>query len=200
MDFAVRRERAIADTKRKLREPLHDDNILIHLYRSKTTDSGMQHWLETIVPELENAEETIKKKGKEAWDPQGNGAQMGDAHWKLLVQTLKGEKVDIEEYTQDVAPNLTAVCGWETAARLMSAAGSLEGLSRMTQRDCQNLGNESGQFGGKSKKSVLEEHELASSDRALRILGSRSVLAARIDAHNGEFKGDKLHQEVLYAQ
>ena len=200
MDFASRRENAISIVKKKLREKLHTDQVLIHLYRSVNAKNGIDYWLQAVVPELKDAKKEVAKKGKDAWDPEGIGAAMNDEHWKLLVDVIKEKDVDVETYIQDIAPNLSAVCGSDTAAQLICGAGGLEKLSRMTQRDCQSLGDEAGQFGGPSKKSILESHELATSDRALRILASRSILAARIDAHNGEFKGDKLHQEVLYAQ
>jgi nucleolar protein 56 len=125
---------------------------------------------------------------------------MDEEGWKLLQAVCKDKTPDIQELAAQVAPNTTALLGAEKAAELLSAAGNLLALSRMTQRDCQALGNESGQFSNKNKKSILENHEFATSDRALRILSSRTVLAARIDANNGEFKGDRLRQEVLYAQ
>ncbi|MFT4250025.1 MAG: hypothetical protein ACMXYD_01550 [Candidatus Woesearchaeota archaeon] len=200
MDFSARREQAINETKNKLRETLREDEVLIHLYRSINTKQGLDNWLLTVLPQEKDAKNTVKKQASKAWNEQGIGAKMLEEHWQLLEAAVKKKKIDFEAFAQTVAPNLCAVCGAETAAELISEAGSLEKLSRLTQRDCQNLGNESGVFGAKPKKSILESHELASSDRALRILCSRAVLAARIDAHNGEFKGDKLHQEVLYAQ
>ena len=200
MDFSARREQAINETKNKLRETLQEDEVLIHLYRSINTKQGLDNWLFTVLPEEEDAKKAVKKQASKAWNEQGIGARMLEEHWKLLEAIVKKKDVDFEDFANQVAPNLCAVCGAETASQLISEAGSLQKLSRLTQRDCQMLGNESGMFGGPQKKSILESHELASSDRALRILCSRAVLAARIDAHNGEFKGDKLHQEVLYAQ
>lgn len=202
MDFSAQRERAIQNVKRKLRETLNPDQVLIHAWRVTQDEKALGWWLATILPHLETkkAKQEVAKNGRDAWNEQGIGADMEDKGWQLLQQICKGKEINLEELAQEVAPNTTTLLGVDKAAELLSAAGGLVALSRLTQRDCQALGNESGQFGSKNKKSILEEHEFATSDRALRILASRSVLAARIDANNGEFKGDRLRQEVLYAQ
>lgn len=202
MDFSARREQALEDVKKKLRETLTPDHVLIHAWRTTQDPKALGWWLATILPHLETpqAKKEVATHGRKAWDKQGIGADMEDDGWELLQATCKGEEPDIEALATEVAPNCVALLGVQKAAELISAAGGIIKLSRLTQRDCQALGNESGQFGAKNKKSILQEHEFATSDRALRILASRSVLAARIDANNGEFKGDRLRQEVLYAQ
>ncbi len=202
MDFALRRERAIKETKKKLRETLNADHVLIHAWRTTQDKNALAWWLATVLPHLDTkeAKQAVAKNGRESWEETGIGADMEDEGWQLLQDICNDKQPDIEELASQTAPNLTALLGAEKASELINAAGGLNALSRMTQRDCQRLGNESGEFGGKNKKSILEEHEFATSDRAIRILASRSVLAARIDANNGEFKGDRLRQEVLYAQ
>ena len=202
MDFTARREKAIQDVKKKLRETLSPDRVLIHAWRTTQHEQAINWWLATVLPHMESkqAKQEVAKNQAKAWNPEGIGANMDEEGWQLLQSVCKDKKIDLEELAAQVAPNTTALLGAEKASELISAAGSLTALSRLTQRDCQALGNESGQFGNKNKKSILEEHEFATSDRALRILSSRTVLAARIDANNGEFKGDRLRQEVLYAQ
>ena len=202
MDFVERREEAIEDVRKKLRETLSADRVLIHAWRTTQDKNALGWWLATVLPHLETkeAKNAVKKQGKDAWDPDGIGANMEDEGWRILQDICKGKEPDIEELAHEAAPNTATLLGVEKAAELISAAGGLVALSRMTQRDCQALGNESGQFGGKDKKSIMQDHEFATSDRALRILCSRAVLAARIDANNGDFKGDRLRQEVLYAQ
>lgn len=202
MDFAARRQEAIEDVRKKLRQTLTPDRVLIHAWRTTQDKNALGWWLKTVLPHLDTqeAKKAVKKNGQEAWDPEGTGANMEEEGWKILQAICKDNKPDIEDLANEAAPNTSALLGAEKAAELISAAGGLVALSRMTQRDCQQLGNESGQFGGKDKKSIMEQHEFATSDRALRILSSRAVLAARIDANNGEFKGDRLRQEVLYAQ
>ncbi len=200
MDFSTLQEQALTETKKKLREKLTEDKTLIYAYKCTQDEKALLHWLQTIVPDVQNAQEEVARKGREAWNAQGIGADMDEQGWNVLQALCKGEKPNIEQLALTVAPNTTTLLGAIEAARLIAHAGGIHALSRMTQRDCQVLGNESGQFGGPQKKSLMEEHELATNDRALRILCSRTVLAARIDANKGEFKGEKLRQEVLYAQ
>ncbi len=203
MDFSSRRDAAIMAAKKKLREPLPPDKIIIYSYRyNNDMPCALEHWLFAVMPctHPSEAKDLIARLGRDAWKTDGRGSDMCSLGWDMLISACKGEKVVIDELCEREVPNLSALLGVEQAARFIDAAGGLDKLSRMTQRDCLKLGNESGTFGGRRKKGLIECHELATTDKAVRILCSRTVLAARLDFYKGMFKGDSLRQEVLYAQ
>lgn len=203
MDFAEIRVQAIEDARTKLRHPLAKDEVLIHAYRcTKNTPDALEHWLFALFPQTEpnKARELVKKKGADAHDTKGIGATMDEKGWQSLVLVCKGKQPKLADLAHHAAPNLATLLGPKAAAQIVDCAGSLMKLSRMTQRDCMMLGNEAGQFGGEPKTSILKKHELARSERSLRVLSSRTVLAARLDVYSGNFKGESLRQEVLYAR
>ncbi len=203
MDFAGWRQQAIEEVRSKLREPLTPDSVLVHAYRCvEGREGALEHWLFAVLPDMEPAEarDAIAKDGREAWQANGIGADMDDSGWKALKQVCKGRTPKLDKLAQHAGKNLHALLGAETMAAFIEAAGSMTALSKLTQRDAMRLGNESGTFGGPQRKSLLERHELATNERALRVLASRAVLAARLDVFKGQFKGESLRQEVLYAQ
>ena len=203
MDFAELRAQAIDTARTKLRSPLAKDEVLIHAYRcTQNAPDALEHWLFALFPQIHptKARELVKKKGKDAHDEQGIGATMDEKGWESLILVCKGKQPKLDVLAKHAAPNMHALLGAQAAAEIVDCAGSLMSLSRMTQRDCMMLGNETGQFGGTPKKSILFKHELAKTERSLRVLSSRTVLAARLDVYSGNFKGESLRQEVLYAQ
>ncbi len=202
MDFAELRAQAIDTARTKLRAPLAKDEVLIHAYRCKTNaPDALEHWLFALFPQVEpnKARELVKKKGKDAHDPEGIGANMDEKGWESLILVCNGKQPKIDALAKHAAPNMHALLGAQATAEIVECAGSLMALSRMTQRDCMMLGNQ-GMFGGAQKNSILFKHELARTERSLRVLSSRTVLAARLDVYSGNFKGESLRQEVLYAQ
>lgn len=203
MEFEGLREQAIATVRESLQAELTEDQILVFAYRvAIDRPKALERWLFAVLPEMEpnKARDLVASKGKDAWSDKGLGANMSEEGWKALQGACKGKVPNIDKLAETAAKNLNALVGPDVTAELIEAAGGLQCMTRITQRDCLTLGNEAGQFGGKSRKSIVERHELATSDRAARILSSRIVLAARLDYYKGQYKGEALRQEVLYAQ
>ena len=179
------------------------DRVLIYAWRClENKPRALEQWLFAILPHLtpDQARKKVLTRGPKAWNSQGIGGDMDEKGWNALQKLCNWRVPKLDELSQHTAKNLHVLLGADCSAELLDAAGGLQALARMTQRDCLMLGNESGMFGGPRRKSILEKHELATSDRALRILSSRVILAARLDAYGTHFKGDSLRQEVLYAQ
>lgn len=200
MDFAELRAHAIETVREQLRDPLSKDEVLVHAYRCTiNAPDALEHWLFALFPDTgpNVARDRVKKKGADAHDKKGIGATMDEQGWESLVLVCKGKQPDLQALAEHAAPNLTALLGATAAADIINCAGSLMALSRTTQRDCTLLGSGAART---QKEGILFKHELAKSERALRVLASRTVLAARLDAYSGNFKGDSLRQEVLYAQ
>jgi len=203
MDFAELRAKAIDIAREQLRAPLTKDEVLVHAFRCMiNAPDALEHWLFAIFPQTEPnaARELVREKGKQAFDGNGIGATMDDKGWESLILVCNGKQPKIDLLAKHAAPNMHALLGAQATAEIVDAAGSLMLLSRMTQRDCMMLGNHPGVFGANPTDSILFKHELAKTERSLRVLSSRTVLAARLDVYSGNFKGESLRQEVLYAQ
>ncbi len=201
MDFAEIRAQAVDTAREQLRNPLSKDEVLIYAYRCLTNaPDALEHWLFALFPQIEpnKARELVKKKETGAHDDQGIGANMDEKGWESLILVCNGKQPKIDALAKHAAPNMHALLGAHATAEIVECAGSLMRLSRMTQRDCMMLGNAT--LTGNPKNSILFKHELAKTERSLRVLSSRTVLAARLDVYSGNFKGESLRQEVLYAQ
>jgi hypothetical protein len=203
MDFAARRQEALEKTRRELRRPLTADQVLVHAWRCvQGKPKALERWLFAVLPEVipTIARAEVAKNGSDAWNEQGRGAAMDEQGWKALRAVCKGRAPNLHRLAETAGKNLYALLGAHAMAEMIDKAGGMGQLARMTQRDCMRLGDESGTFGGRKSKSILERHELATNERSLRVLSSRAVLAARLDVYKGQYKGDSLRQEVLYAQ
>ncbi|KAG4306308.1 hypothetical protein PORY_000296 [Pneumocystis oryctolagi] len=114
-----------------------------------------------------------------------------------LTMELEGAKKKILEYVQSrmnlVAPNLSAIVGSTTAAKLMSIAGGLSGLIRMPGCNISSLGaKRQSQTGFSTGIGVRHQGFLFHSEmlqkvppdlrkQALRIVSAKIALAARVD-------------------
>ncbi|KAJ3694796.1 hypothetical protein LUZ60_000173 [Juncus effusus] len=100
-----------------------------------------------------------------------------------------------------IAPNLSAVVGSSVASKLMGTAGGLNGLAKMPACNVQLLGSKRKNLAGFStatsqlRVGYLEQTEVFLSTppslrtRAVRLLASKSTLAARIDSIRGDPSG-----------
>lgn len=203
MDFAARRQEAIERVRKELRKELPADLVLIHAWRcAEARPKALEHWLFAVLPDMhpDGARDAVAKNGSDAWDENGRGAAMSPDEWKALQQVCTNRKVNLDKLADRAGKNLYTLLGSLAMAELLEAAGGIQQLARMTQRDCMILGSERQIAGEPRRKSILERHELTKNDRSLRVLASRVVLAARLDVYKGMFKGESLKQEVLYAQ
>ena len=134
-----------------------------------------------------------------------------------MTLRLERAKRTLAEYVQArmtvFAPNLTAVVGSLTAARLLNATGGLAGLARTPDRNLPALGSKRTAAGtGRATnvdvrqqgfvyhsplvQGVPDEYKR----QAMRIVSAKVVLAARVDLVHGApsgAKGEQLHQDCL---
>jgi len=97
-----------------------------------------------------------------------------------------------------LAPNVSAMLGTDVAARLVQLAGGIKKLSEMPACNLQNLGKKGKNASGLSRVSqgvhdglistsaVIQDTPPALRQRALRLLGGKVTLAARLDAFGAE--------------
>ena len=128
-----------------------------------------------------------------------------------LAETLiriYGEKKGMESYiteiASDTAPNMCALVDAPLSARLISLAGGLERLSTLPSSTVQLLGAEKAMFrhlrSGKRppKHGVLYQHPDVHRSpywqrgKIARTLAGKVLIAAKIDAYDGDFRGDAL--------
>lgn len=114
----------------------------------------------------------------------------------------------LEKVMMEVAPNLASIIGSSIAARLISLAGGIDNLAKMPASTIQVLGAEKALFralktGTRPPKHgvIFQYAPLHQSPRwqrgkIARALAAKIAIAARLDAYNGEFKGDELRADL----
>jgi len=114
----------------------------------------------------------------------------------------------LDKLMDEVAPNLKALAGGMLGAKLISKAGGLEELAKMTAGHLQVLGAEKSFFralrtkGKRPKHGIIYLHpKLRSAPRKLRgkiarTLAAKLVIAARIDATSGRYLGEELKEKL----
>jgi nucleolar protein 56 len=124
---------------------------------------------------------------------------------------LKNEMVKyMENMLKEVAPNSTDIGGAMLVAKLISKAGGLEKLARMTSNTIQLLGSERALFRslhsqGKipsPKYGYIVTHSLVQNARpelrgkVARVLASKLSIAVKMDFYSKEYRGEKLKKEL----
>ncbi|KAJ4831993.1 U4/U6-U5 snRNP complex subunit prp31 [Turnera subulata] len=117
----------------------------------------------------------------------------------------------LESKMGQISPNLSAVVGSPVAAKLIGAAGGLEALANMPACNVQLLGARRNNLEGFSSATTqnrvgyLEQTKIVQitppcyTNRACRVLASKSTLAARLDFSGGDPSGNtgrKLREEI----
>ena len=118
----------------------------------------------------------------------------------------------LEEYVdkvmKEVAPNMSSLAGPVLSARLISIAGGLENLAKMPSSTLQVLGAEKALFralktGSRPPKhGVIFQHAIVHQaprwqrGKVARAVSGKLSIAARVDAFEGEFMGERLKTEV----
>lgn len=121
------------------------------------------------------------------------------------------DKKRIEEYIDsivgDVCPNMCAILGGPLSARMISLAGGLHRLASLPSSTVQLLGAEKAMFRhlktGKRppKHGAIYQHPDVhrapywQRGNIARALAGKVSIAAKIDAYDGEFRGDELNKE-----
>jgi len=124
-----------------------------------------------------------------------------------LYEEKERMEMYIEEIASAAAPNMCALIDAPLSARLISLAGGLERLSTLPSSTVQLLGAEKAMFrhlrSGKRppKHGVIFQHpDIHRSPywqrgKIARALAGKVLIAAKIDANKGEFRGTLLKQE-----
>ncbi|MHA1667315.1 MAG: C/D box methylation guide ribonucleoprotein complex aNOP56 subunit [Candidatus Heimdallarchaeaceae archaeon] len=129
---------------------------------------------------------------------------------KILDLYEERDKLEawIENEIDLIAPNMKAVAGSAITARMISLAGGLKDLAMKPASTIQLLGAEKALFralktGAKPPKHgiIFQMPELHSCSwwqrgNIARAIAGRLTIAARVDAFQGEYIGDKLRNEV----
>ena len=122
-----------------------------------------------------------------------------------LRQSLEGY---VDSVMSDVAPNIRAIGGSLLGARLLSLSGGLLNLAKLPASTIQVLGAEKALFRALKTKALPPKHGIIfqhplihdakrwQRGKIARTLSGKLSIAARVDAFNGEFMGDKLKIEL----
>jgi len=114
----------------------------------------------------------------------------------------------IENGLREVAPNFTELAGPMLAAKMISRAGGIERLAKMSSSAIQLLGSEKALFRhlhgqGKSPKyGIIFSHPLIQSapqkhkGKIARLLASKLSIAIKIDKYSRENKSEKLKEDL----
>ncbi len=125
-----------------------------------------------------------------------------------LYQLRKAQEDYISALMNGLCPNIKAVCGAITAAKLIAHAGSLKRLSEMPASTIQILGAEQALFrhmktGAKPPRhGVIVHHPLIAKapdrmhGKIARALADKISIASKVDYFQGQFIGDKLRKEL----
>lgn len=155
--------------------------------------------LAALAREEERVQRVLRREtnAAESWVPEGAPVLSEYARNSLrmreqLTQHLRGLAATLEAHARQVAPNLSAVVGPVVAARLITAAGGLEPLSRMDASRIQLLGARR-RFGpGRSPRFGILYHGEGMaqvpprwSGAFARSLAALAAIAARVDATSG---------------
>ena len=107
----------------------------------------------------------------------------------------------VERRMTYIAPNLSKLVGPEVAARLMAEAGGLTALSLMPACNIQNIGARRKHLAGFSSRRLQHAGYIYDSEliqtappslqtKAIRMVTSRAILAARVDSFNDSPAGE----------
>ncbi len=222
-DRALLHAAMIELAKRKVREAIRTEDHLRQavtavadlLEQENTLLERVREWYGLHFPELAKMVddrtylELIAKHGRRDRLPidaqESVGAELGEAEERelmgmaALAQTLAGRRAELEAYVErtvrGLAPNVSTLAGPMIAARLVTQAGSVEGLARYPAGTIQLLGAERALFrhlktGSRAPKhGVLFQHPLVhrappwQRGAIARAFAGKIAMAARADAY-----------------
>jgi nucleolar protein 56 len=185
-----------------------DLNIMIN-----NLNERLYEWYSLHYPDVQQASlsRLVQKHGKRENFPgfkASHGIDINENDEKMFIEysaliiSMEEEKKRIEKYisefSKELMPNTTSIIDEVLATRLLSLAGSLEKLARMTASSIQLLGAEKALFRHlKNKRERAPKYgvifnsswvQSVSQDgrgRVARVLASKIMLAARIDYYSG---------------
>ncbi|KAF9519195.1 hypothetical protein BS47DRAFT_1370810 [Hydnum rufescens UP504] len=136
------------------------------------------------------------------------GRPLGQSEWEAVLsacdleERLDNARKTIFNYVQSrmtvLAPNVSAIVGTTTAAKLLGVAGGLAALAKMPASNVQLLGAQKKITAGFST-ATRERHTGFIYQSAVRTVGAKVVLAARmdLDRHGGDASyGRQLREKI----
>lgn len=225
-------------TKLQIKESVTPDLLIIQTSNSinelkksiNLLSKRLREWYSYVLPEVEDtltdnlsfAERIIKDSTEKLMKDFNLKITMGQDLKKDDLDSIKSlastildiekqkqkKELYLEKLMKKTCPNLEAVAGYLTGAKLLALAGSLRNMVMMPSSTIQLLGAEKALFmhmikGTKSPKhGVIIEHSLVQKvdkkdkGKASRALADKISLAAKLDFFKGKFIGDKLRKEV----
>jgi nucleolar protein 56 len=231
-------ENNIYITKLQIKESITPDLLIIQAIGSineikksiNLLSKRLREWYSYVLPEVENSlddhisfAERISKDSTEKLSKDFNlNITMGKDLGKEDLDSIKSlasaildldkqkqkKEIYLEKLMKKTCPNLEAVAGYLTGAKLLAIAGSLRNMVMMPASTIQLLGAEKALFmhmirGTKSPKhGVIVEHPLIQKvdkkdkGKASRALADKISLAVKLDFFKGKFIGDKLRKEL----
>jgi nucleolar protein 56 len=217
----VPRDRSLVHAIRGLDDLIESSNLLnerLHewygMHFPELADVAKDDRYATLISEHGDRDSIIKELGLENGSI---GADLNDDDLREMmgladiIVRLYEEKERMEAYiseiASEVAPNMCALIDAPLSARLISLAGGLERLSTLPSSTVQLLGAEKAMFrhlrSGKRppKHGVIYQHPDVHRSpywqrgKIARALAGKVLIAAKIDANAGEFRGDILKAE-----
>lgn len=190
MGFEEYYTRNLEETKKKLRESVNFDDLIVQAINNideinrvaNMLSKRIREWYELYNPEFsrkfEIHEEFVSKivSGKDTKEKNSMGAELGKEDMEPVLELAKeidglfALKKKQEDYLEKImkknCPNLTAVAGALIGARLISIAGDLKRLVEFPSSTVQLLGAEKALFrhmktGARAPKhGIIHEHPL----------------------------------------
>ncbi|MDR1954598.1 MAG: ribosomal biogenesis protein [Candidatus Methanoplasma sp.] len=217
----VPRDRNLVHAIRGLDDLIESANLLnerLHewygMHFPELSDIAKDDRYAMLIAEYGDRESIAKELGQ---DITSIGADFDDDDLKEMMGLadtlirLYEEKERMEDYIKEIAsaaaPNMCALIEAPLSARLISLAGGLERLSTLPSSTVQLLGAEKAMFrhlrSGKRppKHGVIYQHPDVHRSpywqrgKIARALAGKVLIAAKIDANKGEFRGDILKEE-----
>lgn len=209
----IGRDRLIGQAVRSLDDIARTANVFVE---------RLYEWYSLHYPEIKNVNiaDVVCKYGSRENIPgfkQSIGVTLSEEdeaalkNFAMIIRQLDEEKKKLEKYIEssmkEIAYNLSSLVDPVLAARLLSAAGSLERLARMPASTIQLLGAEKALFRhlhnkGRSPKygiiynaGIIQNASNEQKGKIARILSAKLMMAARIDYFSGR-KEDKLKKEL----
>lgn len=229
MDLKKLRKINLEETKKKIKESVKEDDIIIQITNSldeldkiiNSVSMRFRDFLKLKNPEAEATIHDSKKLAELFLKDELSKTIMGknlDSNSlkemaKMLISlsnTKKTLQKELEDILEVYAPNLKDLAGVQITSKLLREARSLKRLSMMPSSTIQLLGAEDALFrhlrtGARSPKyGFLLSHQVVQNaknkGKMARALASKLTIAARLDYHKGERMAIKYLSELENAR
>lgn len=203
--------------ERKIEQSKSEDKVLVQATKAKEELDEMTEVFSNRIDGLSSFVESLKgkennpEKALESFKSDLKGSEVLKSileEYKNISELKEEMENYIEQSCDRIAHNLKGLLGAKVASKIIAHAGSLEKLAKMPSSTIQVLGAEKALFrylkGDSSppKHGILFLHPYVNQTpedkrgKIARFMANKAAIAARLDYYNGDYKGDKLHEEV----